>query len=352
MNISVTLTPEFRLAQALKQAGVEDPTTVAELTVTGTLMYDDFRHIREYMRETLHILDMRNASIIERIDVFSIFSISNVEALIIEVDEEDEEYEWLFWEDLKTTKSTTSEECEKSCNECFEDSDTVTDENGVVFNKAKTALIEYPKERQGDYIIPNSVVRITKYAFADCEDLTSIIIPASVSKICEYAFKNCRGLTSITIPNSVEKIEYETFLGCSGLTSITIPVSVNGIIDTAFDGCTGLTAIKVHPDNPVYESENGVFFNKNKSKLLFCPKRLSGDYVIPDSVLEIREEAFKRCTALTSITIPASVTEIGKYAFKKCPAFITVHPENTAYKSVNGNKDVVKIRKKTNHDHR
>jgi len=230
-----------------------------------------------------------------------------------------------------TWKGATSEECERAWNEYFEDREHFTDENGVVFNKAKNALIKYPKELQGDYIIPDSVVRITKYAFADCAGLTSITlpasvtkigayafenctglksvsIPASVTKIAENAFENCTGLTSIAIPNSVETIEYKTFSGCSGLTSITIPDSVNGIIDTAFDGCTSLTAITIHPDNPAYASENGVFFNKDKSKLLFCPKRFRGDYIILNSVVEIREEAFKGCTALTSITNLESVT--------------------------------------------
>ena len=40
--------------------------------------------------------------------------------------------------------------------------------------------------------------------------------------------------------------------------------------------------------------------------------------VIPDSVTEIGECAFRCCRSLKEITIPDSVTEIGKYAFRNC----------------------------------
>ena len=45
--------------------------------------------------------------------------------------------------------------------------------------------------------------------------------------------------------------------------------------------------------------------------------------VIPDSVTEIEESAFERCTGLTSIVIPDSVTKIGKWAFYGCTGLTT-----------------------------
>ena len=53
----------------------------------------------------------------------------------------------------------------------------------------------------------------------------------------------------------------------------------------------------------------------------------SGDINIPESitiaettypVIGIDEEAFRKCTGLTSVTIPNSVTYIGDYAFSGC----------------------------------
>jgi hypothetical protein len=67
----------------------------------------------------------------------------------------------------------------------------------VLFNKAKTTLIQYPTGKTGAYTIPNSVTSIGSNAFADCKKLTSVTIPAGLASIGDYAFYGCGGLTSI-----------------------------------------------------------------------------------------------------------------------------------------------------------
>ena len=59
-HITVALTPEQRLEQALKNAGIDNPSSVVKLTVTGTVTDDDFRYIRLNMAETLQF-DMDGA---------------------------------------------------------------------------------------------------------------------------------------------------------------------------------------------------------------------------------------------------------------------------------------------------
>jgi hypothetical protein len=94
--------------------------------------------------------------------------------------------------------------------------------DGVLFNKDKTVLIDYPKGRQGAYIIPDGVTKIEDLAFIIRTGLTSVTIPSSVMEIGESAFTNCTSLTSITIPNSVAKIGSFAFYNCNRLTSITV----------------------------------------------------------------------------------------------------------------------------------
>ena len=77
-------------------------------------------------------------------------------------------------------------------------------ENGILFNKDKSALICYPAKKTGDfYAIPSSVTNIALFAFAYCEGLTLITLPESVIDIDLQAFRDCKNLTWITNFNPV-----------------------------------------------------------------------------------------------------------------------------------------------------
>ena len=80
--------------------------------------------------------------------------------------------------------------------------------NGVLFNKKKTALIRYPEGKsQTSYTIPNSVTSIGNYAFWGCSGLTSITIPDSVTSIGGVAFDGCTGLKDVYYTGSKDEWE-------------------------------------------------------------------------------------------------------------------------------------------------
>ena len=109
-------------------------------------------------------------------------------------------------------------------------------ENGVLFNKGKAELLQYPSAKtQTSYIIPDSVISIGNHAFKNCSNLTTITIPDGVTSIGDDAFSYCSSLTTITIPNSVTSIGGGAFYGCSSLTSIALPNSIISIGNYAFD---------------------------------------------------------------------------------------------------------------------
>ena len=177
--------------------------------------------------------------------------------------------------------------------------------------------------------IPNSVTSINYLAFSGCSGLTSITIPNSVTSIGEAAFQYCSGLTSITIPNNVTSINNRTFDGCSGLTSITIPSSVTSIDSYAFVGCNGLTAIKIHIADlaawciePLYNLPSG-------TRYLYMNGEEVKNLIIPNSVTSIGDNAFYKCSSLTSIAIPNSVTSIGGGAFSGCSGLTAITIPNS-----------------------
>lgn len=184
-------------------------------------------------------------------------------------------------------------------------------------------------------VIEPGVTSIGSLAFYKCSNLTSITIPSGLTSIGEMAFFNCSALTSVTIPNGVISIGNFAFGSCTGLKSITIPSSVTSIENNIFQDCTGLTNITVDSSNPSFCSESGVLFNKDKTTLIYCPRRKTGSYTIPDGVTAIGDYAFYYCSGLTSVTIPSSVTSIGGSAFQHCTGLTSITIPNSVTSIVN-----------------
>ncbi|MBR5562547.1 MAG: leucine-rich repeat protein [Clostridia bacterium] len=170
------------------------------------------------------------------------------------------------------------------------------DEYGVLLNKDKTELIQYPiGNTRTSYVIPDSVTIIGDYAFSYCDILTSVTIPDSVISIGGFAFEYCESLTSVSIGNGVTSIGDRAFYDCGSLTSVSIGNSVTSIGDYAFYDCGSLTSVS-----------------------------------IGNSVTSIGDSAFRDCTILTSVTIPDSVTSIGDYAFCDCTSLSSITIGNGA----------------------
>ena len=140
-------------------------------------------------------------------------------------------------------------------------------------------------------------------AFSDCARIVSVIVPSSLKNITCCAFENCTGLTNVKINDGVEGIGYRAFYGCTNLTSITIPDSVVSIDDEAFHGCKGLA------------DEDGFIIVRN---VLHGYVGDATNVIIPENVVRIGANAFEGCANINHITIPGSVTSIGGEAFEGC----------------------------------
>ncbi len=179
-----------------------------------------------------------------------------------------------------------------------------SDENGVMFNKDKTILVQYPAgNTRASYVIPDSVSCIDQRAFCGDKNLKNITIGNNVHSVSYYSFVACDSLESVTIGNSVVNIN-ESFLRCKNLKNITV--------DSA---------------NPSYSSdEYGVLFDKDKTELIQYPVgNTRTSYEIPDSVSKICFAAFDESSFLETVTIPDSVTSIEHSAFSGCYNLEYVH---------------------------
>ncbi|MDR1286701.1 MAG: leucine-rich repeat domain-containing protein [Treponema sp.] len=79
------------------------------------------------------------------------------------------------------------------------DNANYSSEGGVLFDKARTALVHYPGGKTGPYAIPSGVTFIGYGAFSWCSGLSSVTIPSSVASIGERAFEGCGALAVVTV---------------------------------------------------------------------------------------------------------------------------------------------------------
>ena len=198
--------------------------------------------------------------------------------------------------------------------------------DGVLFRKADSCLISYPKGREyTTYNIPQGITAIESSAFYDCKFLTRVTIPDSVTSIGDCAFYLCSSLTSISIPDSVTSIGDCAFYLCSSLTSVSIPDSVEQIGTNPFAACFELKTISVSPEHPYFATIDGVLFRKADKALISYPAGISSStYTIPQGITAIGDSAFYYCDSLTSVSIPDSVTSIGDNAFYFCESLTSV----------------------------
>lgn len=178
--------------------------------------------------------------------------------------------------------------------------------------------------------IPASVTSIGNGAFIYCTSLTSIEVEAAnlyFSSEAGVLFNKLKNLLiqypggngqEYSIPHGVTTIGDDAFAEGPGPTSVTIPSTVTSIGTSAFADCGRLTSITVDAANPSFSSADGVLFDEQKSLLIQYPAGKGVAYLIPAGVASIGDEAFYGCTRLQRVTIPASVSNIGDDAFGEC----------------------------------
>jgi hypothetical protein len=93
-------------------------------------------------------------------------------------------------------------------------------------------------------VIKSGITKIGKYAFPQCQNVTSVEIANTVTAIGQYAFNGCSGLQSITIPDSVTTISQSAFNSCTSLKNVTLSNNLNFIGNFAFSGCV-LTSLTI-----------------------------------------------------------------------------------------------------------
>jgi len=129
-----------------------------------------------------------------------------------------------------------------------------------------------------------SGVSIVAYTGDKGTDYNANQVNYLTNSIPQYAFRYKNSLTNIVLPESLQSIYWSAFEFCNRLQSTNIPASVSYISNSAFTGCGSLV---VEENNLNFSSNDGVLYDKNRTKLIHCPISMFGTFNIPETVNSI-----------------------------------------------------------------
>lgn len=144
-------------------------------------------------------------------------------------------------------------------------------EHGILYAKDKSVMYRCPKGKTGTVVIPDQVLAVSASAMQGC--------------------------------SKVEKI-------CIGEKMDTGNIEEPAIYEYTLDDCISLQEIEVSSGNALYVSEDGVMYNKDKTKLYMYPKGKKAFYTMPDTITATRTEVFVNCKGLTGISVGNQVNKI------------------------------------------
>lgn len=187
-----------------------------------------------------------------------------------------------------------------------------------VYDKIETSTGEYLRFKTVEsYKIKDGTRMICEEAFSDCHNLKSIEIPPSVSFIGKNAFQKCEMLHHIELPNSILYIGDGAF-NFDGATfrnydtnnpkSINIPPFVKII-----DGNPFCYNTIINNQNPLFKVVDNVMYSADEKILIsYCSSK--EEFTVPRGVTRIGIGAFRN-TPIRRIHFPETLQIIDKYAF-------------------------------------
>lgn len=166
-------------------------------------------------------------------------------------------------------------------------------------------------------VIESGATSIGRYAFYECDNLTSVELSDTIVKMELSAFQSCDLLEYVDLPDGIKELPKQAFSNCIALKNIDLPKNLEMIQDYAFSGCESLEEVSMPSEvwyvgNDVFEECRGLKTVKMSAK-----------------IRALGSEAFAFCESLESITIPSGITNLSN-TFFKCSSLETVYFEGDA----------------------
>ena len=158
---------------------------------------------------------------------------------------------------------------------------------------------------------------------------------------CGVSSEEIYDIDEITVPNYI----YDNLITPIGDNWNCIPSAkkfsfgrnIAKINDNAFNAYPNLEEIEVEDDNQYFTSIDGVLYNKEVTKLLVYPAgKKDKEFNLPDTVIEIAQNAFRGCNNLVKIHFNSNLAVVNNNSFVDCFKLMEVDFRNTEVTSIPG----------------
>ncbi len=220
-------------------------------------------------------------------------------------------------------------------------------DDGVLYNKDKTALLYYPVGRTGaSFTVPGSVTHIGKDAFCSC-NLSSVVLPAGLVSVGSGAFYASFKLDNITYlgtkktwENVTKESAWDAYVGydtadstytllCTGAATVLYSGEFGNGLSWKLDE-NGLLTISGNGEMPDFVLDNfGSLGGGGSIEGLLPPwydyrESILG-VVVSNGITRIGCYAFYECINLESITLYKTVKSIGDSALGTCTSLAVIN---------------------------
>ncbi|MDE7422156.1 MAG: leucine-rich repeat domain-containing protein [Lachnospiraceae bacterium] len=173
--------------------------------------------------------------------------------------------------------------------------------DNALYDKKKTKLYFCPKNKKS-LILPATFKKGNYLDLLDEVKLEKIQVKATNKLYSSYkGVLYNKGMTKlIYVPAKIK--------------TVVLPKTLTSNISELIG--KGVTSIKVDVGNQKFQAKDDILYNKELTKVLFCPKNKK-EVVLPETVKTIGFESFYNCN-IKRITFPENLKKIEQYAFENC----------------------------------
>lgn len=208
----------------------------------------------------------------------------------------------------------------------------------VLYENTKQQPIETPQAAEEvfepDFTAPDDGSHVIgKKSYYQSDSFRKLSMDGTIQAIDDFAFARTSA-EHVVIPEGVTKIGYGAFYHCDELKCVEIPSTVNTIEPQAFDETPYINNWKNggDADDFLVVGDGVLLAYKGDGARVFLPahvKKIAGgvfrnhpeitEVTLNEGLMEIGEDAFSGCTALSSVKGGSRVEKVCDRAFAMCP---------------------------------